>query len=170
MSDIRRERSSSKRKGRDAPEDSSAPRKKQSRTAANSDDEDIQMEDVGSGDERPSNFTHKPKGKSVAPREEKEYPSINDLKKRIRDVKRLLNKQNLPADARIVQERALAGYEEDLAEETARRERSSMISKYHFVRFLGMFCEKLFPGGNLWSVIVYVTNRSLYSDRPQDGE
>jgi hypothetical protein len=106
----------------------------------------------------------------VAPREEKEYPSINDLKKRIRDVKRLLNKQNLPADARIVQERALAGYEEDLAEETARRERSSMISKYHFVRFLGMFCEKLFPGGNLWSVIVYVTNRSLYSDRPQDGE
>ncbi|KAJ5386776.1 hypothetical protein N7509_009317 [Penicillium cosmopolitanum] len=134
--DIRRERSSSKRKGRDGPEESSAPRKKQSRKAADSDDEDIQMEDAGSGDEKRTKSTHKPKGKSAAPREEKEYPSINDLKKRIRDVKRLLNKQNLPADARIVQERALAGYEEDLAEETARRERSSMISKYHFVRFL----------------------------------
>lgn len=164
--DIRRERSSSKRKGRDGPEESSAPRKKQSRKAADSDDEDIQMEDAGSGDEKRTKSTHKPKGKSAAPREEKEYPSINDLKKRIRDVKRLLNKQNLPADARIVQERALAGYEEDLAEETARRERSSMISKYHFVRFLGMFYEKL-PGTTCVCFVGYITNRffTLNADR-----
>ncbi|KAL4925609.1 Efg1 domain-containing protein [Aspergillus undulatus] len=68
--------------------------------------------------------------------EAKEYPSINDLKRRIRDSKRLLNKPDLPADKRIIQERALAGYEKELADEERRRERSRMIKKYHFVRFL----------------------------------
>ncbi|PLB45675.1 hypothetical protein P170DRAFT_414102 [Aspergillus steynii IBT 23096] len=70
------------------------------------------------------------------PRKETNYPSVNELKKRIRDVKRLLNKVDLPADARIVQERALAGYEKDLEDENSRRDRSKMIKKYHFVRFL----------------------------------
>ncbi|KAL4937767.1 hypothetical protein BDV06DRAFT_215629 [Aspergillus oleicola] len=68
--------------------------------------------------------------------EAKEYPSINDLKRRIRDSKRLLNKPDLPADKRIIQERALKGYEKELADEEKRRDRSRMIKKYHFVRFL----------------------------------
>lgn len=135
--DPRLERSSSKRKGRDGPEDAIAPRKKQHRKPADSDEGDVEMQDISSGDDLPVKSTRKSKGKSTL-REEKEYPSVNELKRRIRDVKRLLNKKDLPADARVVQERALAGYEEDLAEETARRERSQMISKYHFVRFLGM--------------------------------
>lgn len=71
-------------------------------------------------------------------REKNEYPSINELKRRIRAVKRLLEKVDLPADARIVQERALSGYEKDLEDEMQRRDRSQMIKKYHFVRFLGM--------------------------------
>lgn len=81
----------------------------------------------------------KPKPKSSQPqeREEKQYPSVNDLKRRIRDVKRLLAKPDLPADKRIIQERALSGYEKELADEERRRERSKMIKKYHFVRFLG---------------------------------
>ncbi|KAJ5500317.1 rRNA-processing protein EFG1 [Penicillium expansum] len=87
------------------------------------------------GDASKPKVTRKYKDK-FAPKPEKEYPSINDLKKRIRDVKRLLNKMDLSADARILQERALAGYEQDLADETTRRERSSLIKKYHFVRFL----------------------------------
>lgn len=62
--------------------------------------------------------------------------SVNELKRRIRDVKRLLNKKDLPADVRVVQERALAGYQKDLEDELARRKRSEMIKKYHFVRFL----------------------------------
>ncbi|PYI07305.1 hypothetical protein BO78DRAFT_396602 [Aspergillus sclerotiicarbonarius CBS 121057] len=70
------------------------------------------------------------------PKKEHKYPSVNELKKRIRDVKRLLNKTDLPADARIVQERALSGYEKDLEDELKRRDRSKMIKKYHFVRFL----------------------------------
>ncbi|OJJ38991.1 hypothetical protein ASPWEDRAFT_103173 [Aspergillus wentii DTO 134E9] len=69
-------------------------------------------------------------------RTENNYPSVNELKRRIRDVKRLLNRVDLPADARIVQERALKGYERDLEDENKRRDRSQMIKKYHFVRFL----------------------------------
>ncbi|KAJ5748574.1 uncharacterized protein N7511_010270 [Penicillium nucicola] len=115
-----------KRKAREGSEDA-APRKKQQKT------DEVQYQDFGDG-AKPK-VTRKFKDK-FAPKPEKEYPSINDLKKRIRDVKRLLNKVDLPADARILQERALSGYEQDLADETARRERSQIIKKYHFVRFL----------------------------------
>lgn len=80
-----------------------------------------------------------PRKKILLPKKEHKYPSVNELKKRIRDVKRLLNKADLPADARIVQERALSGYEKELEDELKRRDRSKMIKKYHFVRFLGMF-------------------------------
>ncbi|GAB1211427.1 18S rRNA maturation protein [Aspergillus terreus] len=79
---------------------------------------------------------HAYRKKIKLPKKEHPYPSVNELKKRIRDVKRLLNRVDLPADARIVQERALAGYENDLEEEMQRRHRSAMIKKYHFVRFL----------------------------------
>lgn len=82
---------------------------------------------------------HKSKSKSQLDRgEEKPHPSVNELKRRIRDVKRLLAKPDLSADKRVIQERALAGYEKELADEERRRERSRMIKKYHFVRFLGM--------------------------------
>ncbi|KAL5361970.1 rRNA-processing protein efg1 [Aspergillus floccosus] len=79
---------------------------------------------------------HAYRKKVKLPKKENPYPSINELKKRIRDAKRLLNRVDLPADARVVQERALAGYENDLEEEMQRRHRSAMIKKYHFVRFL----------------------------------
>ncbi|KAL4921036.1 hypothetical protein BDW62DRAFT_220390 [Aspergillus aurantiobrunneus] len=84
-------------------------------------------------DRKPS----KPKSSTQQDRgEDKQYPSVNELKRRIRDVRRLLSKTDLPADKRIIQERALAGYEKELADEEQRRERSRMIKKYHFVRFL----------------------------------
>ncbi|KAF3386988.1 rRNA-processing protein efg1 [Penicillium rolfsii] len=132
MSDSHRDRSS-KRRARDGSEDV-LPRKKQHRQAVARSD-DSQSDDNGSDGDRVSSKAMKSSKNQPAPRDEKEYPSINELKRRIRGVKRLLNK-DLPADARIVQERALAGYEQDLMEETARRERSNMIKKYHFVRFL----------------------------------
>ncbi|KAK4863434.1 hypothetical protein LT330_002212 [Penicillium expansum] len=125
----------SKRKTRDGSEDVPPARKKVHRKADKADDQ-VQFEDYSrKGDASKPKVTRKYKDK-FAPKPEKEYPSINDLKKRIRDVKRLLNKMDLSADARILQERALAGYEQDLADETTRRERSSLIKKYHFVRFL----------------------------------
>lgn len=127
-----------KRKSRDGSEDVPPARKKVHRKADKADGQ-VQFEEYSSkGDASKPKVTRKYKDK-FAPKPEKEYPSINDLKKRIRDVKRLLNKIDLSADARILQERALAGYEQDLADETTRRERSSLIKKYHFVRFLGMW-------------------------------
>lgn len=87
---------------------------------------------------------HHSRKKLQLPKKDHKYPSVNELKKRIRDAKRLLNKPDLPVDARIVQERALKGYEQDLEDETKRRERSAMIKKYHFVRFLGMFVSFFF--------------------------
>lgn len=80
-----------------------------------------------------------PKKKVQATHKEHNYPSVNELKRRIRDVRRLLSRNDLAADTRIVQERALSGYERDLQDEMERRARSQMIKKYHFVRFLGMF-------------------------------
>lgn len=43
----------------------------------------------------------------------------------------------MPADLRIEKERALIGYQRDLEEVEEIKKRSEMISKYHFVRFLG---------------------------------
>lgn len=157
MADSHRVRSS-KRRARDDSEDG-LPRKKQHRPAAASFDDSPSDEDGSDGDRAASRGGRSSKTKS-APRNEKEYPSINELKNRIRGVKRLLNK-DLPADARIVQERALAGYEQDLAEETARRERSNMIKKYHFVRFLGECWE--------FCIQIYQTLTRILT-RSQDGD
>ncbi|CAG8133210.1 unnamed protein product [Penicillium salamii] len=126
---------SSKRKTRDGSEDA-APSRKKAQRKADKTDQQPEFVDFGSGGEEKKPKSARKYKDKFAPRPEKEYPSINDLKKRIRDVKRLLNKQDLSADARILQERALEGYENDLKDETKRREKSQLISKYHFVRFL----------------------------------
>lgn len=126
----------SKRKTRDGSEDAAPARKKTHRKTDKADQP--QFAEFGSGGEEKKPKSARKYKDKFAPRPAKEFPSINDLKKRIRDVKRLLNKKDLSADARILQERALAGYEQDLVDETERRERSSIITKYHFVRFLGM--------------------------------
>lgn len=72
-------------------------------------------------------------------------PSINELKTKIRDIKRLFAKklEDLPADVRIQKERELAGYQRDLEKAELKRHRSKMIQKYHFVRFLGMYSQSL---------------------------
>ncbi|OJJ51323.1 hypothetical protein ASPZODRAFT_138428 [Penicilliopsis zonata CBS 506.65] len=87
---------------------------------------------------KPYNDPRKPgqKKPKSRPQEKDTSVSINDLKRRIRDVKRLLNRRDLPADARVTQERVLKGHERELEQEMARRARSEMIRKYHFVRFL----------------------------------
>lgn len=104
----------------------------------------LKRKDRSGSEDLPPHLAYRKKAK--VPVKEHQYPSINELKKRIRDVKRLLSKVDLPADARVVQERALAGYEKDLENETERRDRSAMIKKYHFVRFLGEFLLFLLHG------------------------
>lgn len=64
--------------------------------------------------------------------------SVNALKSKIRDVKRVLeHAHDLPLDVRIEKERALAGYRHDLEKAEIEKERQRMIKKYHMVRFFG---------------------------------
>lgn len=64
--------------------------------------------------------------------------SVNALKSKIRDVKRVLeHARNLPLEVRIEKERALAGYRQDLEEAEHEKERQRMIKRYHMVRFFG---------------------------------
>ncbi|PGH17313.1 hypothetical protein AJ79_01197 [Helicocarpus griseus UAMH5409] len=66
-----------------------------------------------------------------------DLPAASVLKGKIRDIKRLLSRTDkLPADVRIEKERALLGYQRDLEIVEAKKKRSAMIKKYHFVRFL----------------------------------
>lgn len=63
---------------------------------------------------------------------------INPLKKRRRDLKRLLDKRDtLPADLRVGYERELASIEYQLETALHDKQKSSMIGKYHMVRFFG---------------------------------
>ncbi|TVY15659.1 rRNA-processing protein efg1 [Lachnellula arida] len=62
--------------------------------------------------------------------------SVNDIKKRIRNVTRRLERvEDLPANVRIEDERALAAYQQELAAAEAEKIRQKMIKKYHMVRF-----------------------------------
>lgn len=66
--------------------------------------------------------------------------SINAIKKRIRDAKRRLERsENLPANMKVETERALAAYQLELVAAEEEKTRQKMISKYHMVRFFGMF-------------------------------
>lgn len=64
--------------------------------------------------------------------------SVNAVKKRIRDVTRLLQRaEDMPADVKLENERALAAYKQELAEADMEKVRQRMIKKYHMVRFFG---------------------------------
>lgn len=65
--------------------------------------------------------------------------SVNAIKKKIRDVNRRLERsEDIPADVRVQDERALASYEQELTAAEAEKNRQKMIKKYHMVRFFGM--------------------------------
>ncbi len=64
--------------------------------------------------------------------------SVNAIKKRIRDVSRKLERsEDLPANIRIEDERALAAFRQELEEAEGQKLRNKMIKKYHMVRFFG---------------------------------
>ena len=71
-------------------------------------------------------------------RQQAHASSVNAIKKRIRDVTRKLERsENLPANVRVEDERALAAYQQELAAAEAEKVRQKMIKKYHMVRFFG---------------------------------
>ena len=64
--------------------------------------------------------------------------SVNAIKKRIRDVtRRLEHSEDLPANIRMEDERALVAYHQELVAAEAEKARQKMISRYHMVRFFG---------------------------------
>ncbi|KAE8451230.1 hypothetical protein EG329_004394 [Mollisiaceae sp. DMI_Dod_QoI] len=73
---------------------------------------------------------------SEATRRQIHTSSVNAIKKKIRDVSRRLERsENIPADVRVQDERALTAYEQELAAAEAEKTRQKMIKKYHMVRF-----------------------------------
>ena len=65
-------------------------------------------------------------------------PSLNALKKRKRNLRRLLeHAEKLPADIRINHERELASCTAGIEDAQNQAELSRMIKKYHMVRFFG---------------------------------
>jgi hypothetical protein len=60
------------------------------------------------------------------------------VKKRIRAIERSLRRnQDMPANVRIDLERELASQKQIIADQEYKKKRSTMISKYHMVRFFG---------------------------------
>lgn len=88
-----------------------------------------------------SNPTKKPRREGPPKlRKQAHASSVNAVKKRIRDVTRLLSRsEDLPADVRIENERALAAYQQELTAADEEKTRQRMIKKYHMVRFFGAF-------------------------------
>lgn len=70
--------------------------------------------------------------------------SVNAIKKSIRDVtRRLARGEDMPANVRLENERALEAYQQELAAAEAEKIRQKMIKKYHMVRFFGEECMSL---------------------------
>lgn len=91
--------------------------------------------------EKENNFKPSKKPRRDGPpkiRKQMHASSVNAVKKRIRDVTRLLSRsEDLPADVRLDNERALAAYQQELAAADEEKIRQKMIKKYHMVRFFG---------------------------------
>jgi len=88
----------------------------------------------------------RPRGSDIRPRAKPKNqsrtidkgPSLNALKKRKRNLRRLLeHAEKLPADIRINHERELASCTAGIEDAQNQAELSRMIKKYHMVRFFG---------------------------------
>jgi hypothetical protein len=64
-------------------------------------------------------------------------PGVQKLKSALRQTRRLLAKEGLAADARVVAERKLKAQEADLAKALLSRTERTMAVRYHKVRFFG---------------------------------
>jgi hypothetical protein len=89
--------------------------------------------------------------------------SLNAIKKRVRDIERLLARENLklPANKQNDLERELAAHKQRLAEAQAKKARSKMIHKYHMVRFFGA-STTICPGSLALSLLTFM-------DRKEEG-
>jgi hypothetical protein len=81
--------------------------------------------------------TEKSRKRSLHAGADAPLPGVQKLKAALRQTRRLLAKENLAADTRVVAERKLKAQEAELAAaETARTEKA-MAVRYHKVKFFG---------------------------------
>ena len=80
------------------------------------------------------NRPHRPRPAPV------DLDSLNAIKKRARNIERLLARDNLklPAHKQRDLERELAAHKGRIEDGQAKKDRGKMIQKYHMVRFFGM--------------------------------
>lgn len=84
----------------------------------------------------PSESLKRQRPDNLGPRSFKKAHPVNALKSRVRDLNRLLAKDDaLPPHVRIAKERELQTAQYDLRQSQAAERRSKMISRYHQVRF-----------------------------------
>ncbi|KAI0090807.1 hypothetical protein BDY19DRAFT_887116 [Irpex rosettiformis] len=106
--------------------------------------------EASSSKSHPHQKHHKKHGsKPKRPRSNEEVsgntlPGVQKIKAALRQTKRLLAKEKLAADVRVVTERKQRALEADLAKaERARKERA-LAQKYHMIKFFGMFSFVIF--------------------------
>jgi hypothetical protein len=97
--------------------------------------------------QRPFHARSRGPKKSNTAQSDSNTDSTGALKRRIRDLKRVLSHadnnatKKMPATVRIVQERELEACEHELAEKLAHKQetdfRTKIIGKYHHIRFFG---------------------------------
>ncbi len=83
---------------------------------------------------RTNNRPNRPKPAAV------DLESLNAIKKRARNIERLLARDNLklPSNKQRDLERELAAHKDRIEDARTKKDRSKMIQKYHMVRFFGM--------------------------------
>lgn len=90
--------------------------------------------------DREYNPGHQPTNGKSKNKDNAKVGSINWLKKRVRTIERRFKAgQNLPANVQNDMERELAHHKQKIVQVSDEKLRKSMISKYHMVRFFGMF-------------------------------
>ncbi|PKS06811.1 hypothetical protein jhhlp_006886 [Lomentospora prolificans] len=97
---------------------------------------DMSKSDNQPNDSKASSRPTKRKRFGAKPKSKSKDGSINALKKRVRTIERLFNKNDdIPGHIRVELERELSAHKASIAEITYRKKRSEMIKKYHMVRF-----------------------------------
>lgn len=100
----------------------------------------VEIEEEGLLPDRPERKRPKKKIRKNDPDTLRPPVAVNQIKRKIRDLRRTLERsENLPADVRVEQERALAGYKQDLERSEYEKRTQQMIKKYHMVRFFGQW-------------------------------
>jgi hypothetical protein len=92
-------------------------------------------------DQIPCNKQQPKFGSRDLPVRGKKASSVHAVKKRIRDIKRRHEHyQNLPANIKVEDKRALAVCQQGLATALEEKARQKLIKRYHMVRFFGTYC------------------------------